>query len=164
MQKELNEPLIEKSKPKSWEGMLYMNIFAIAISVYSVFAKIALGLGLDEVQLNMLRSLVCAFLAFGIMVYRGKRAWSDLQPHNRVPLAIRSVCGQTAFLLTILSMKLLPLSTIYVIFNLNAFFASFFSFLINKEPILKVEIFSMLVCFTAVYMLAQIKQEEEQVA
>ena len=146
---------IETKKTNSWDSIIFMNIFCVCLSLYSILAKEALSYGITVLHLNFIRCCVCASIGFSCMLYRGNTVFKDVQPHNRKYLVIRSLAGQLSYYLITLTMDMIPLSTIFIIFNTNQFFASALSFFINKEPIFKSEVFSMLVCFLCVYMLSE---------
>ena len=72
----------------------------------------------------------------------------------------RCISGQGNFLLLAVAAPLAPLALIMVFWQTSTFWISIVAFLLLKEPIIALEMLSMIICFGAVVVIATQQREE----
>ena len=69
-------------------------------------------------------------------------------------ILVRCLSGQTNILLLYVAAPMAPLALLMVLWQTNPFWISILAYLMLNEPIMKLEIISMLFCFGAVVVIA----------
>ena len=84
---------------------------------------------------------------------------------KKVTLCIRMLAGQVTFAMFNIGVAMIPITLFVIVFNTNTFWISLLGLLVNGEPIVKVELLGMIVCFSLVAILGITsgKSEEAQI-
>lgn len=69
-------------------------------------------------------------------------------------LGIFAVGANLSQIATCFTLSLLPVATIQIVANTQAFWITAFSYLINREMVLKIEIIGIIACFGGVLLMA----------
>ena len=75
----------------------------------------------------------------------------------------RCLSGQFNFVLLNMAVSLAPISLVMVLWQTSPFWISILSFLVLREPIVCLEIVSMIVCFAAVALIASQAEQDDDV-
>lgn len=109
------------------------------------------------------------FRAIVVMLFVLPQVWVKKQspiegvPRDlRITLFKRTFFGQFGFLFYNFALTVLPYSTFFVIMNSSPIFTSLLAFIMLGEPIIKKEISAVLLCFSAVILIAFGKSEKEE--
>ena len=81
---------------------------------------------------------------------------------KKVTLCIRILSGQLTFAMFNIGVQMIPITLFVIVFNTNTFWISLLGLLVNGEPIVRVEILGMFVCFSLVAMLGITSGKSEE--
>lgn len=79
-------------------------------------------------------------------------------------IIVRTVSGQSAFILLFQSVTLLPISTSNILFNLYPFWINILACILLKERLRVVDILGIIICFGCVVMIAVSKSKQAEEA
>ena len=80
--------------------------------------------------------------------FRGESVWI---PTDKMKLIFyRTILGTANFMLSIWVLTMVPLSIVIILTNLAPFWTSILGYMINSEPIIKIEYLAMAICFSCV--------------
>jgi drug/metabolite transporter (DMT)-like permease len=124
--------------------------------------KYAFEMGISLSNMMLIKCVVSSSLAVAVMRGRGHGPIKDFPREFWVPQLYRSILSNLVFIGGMIGTMLLPLTTMFVLYNTNPFFSSIFGLLVNKEPVLKSEILAMVICFSCVILIS-VQREEQSI-
>lgn len=131
-----------------------INIFGLCVTIIGTLFKVISSEGFSIVEFIFFRCVACITVAIAW------NAWSGLNPIKLFPgdkkyrFYIRSLFGHASFIFFCTAVPLAPLSLLMIIFNTCPFWISIVAFCLLKEPIIRVEVVGMCICFAMVVVIA----------
>jgi drug/metabolite transporter (DMT)-like permease len=132
--------------------MLLAVIDQLFLVTGSVFTKFALLEGMAVSDFLIIRMSISMLMLFPFLVKYNIHPIRDVPSHLWKPLLTRASISSVSIFLLNLSFLWLPISHLMMIFNCYPILATVFAYFINKEPILRIEVVSFVVCFVAVIL------------
>ena len=157
-ERQLKSTLIPESKQEVQKdnrikALIAINICCIGGTGQAVLFKVISREGVHLLDYQLFRNI--ALLIFSIATLLPAQInLIDVFPCNKkVTLAIRILAGQVTFAMFNIGVQMIPISLFVIIFNTNTFWISLLGLLVNREPIVRVELIGMVICFSRVAML-----------
>lgn len=132
----------------------------LAFVIANSFFKQAIAQGLKVQQLLMIKSILCICLLAPVLAYKKDRPWKQAGRHTLRIISLRGLIAICSIFAYNFAFKFMPLTQVNVIFMVYPFIASVFGYLINREPVLRVEKIAMVVSFGAIVLFTLSKAEE----
>jgi len=130
-----------------------MNINQLMFTSCLVFIKKATDLGVNTLDITMLRSFSNLCLSTPLLYKFGKHPLKDVPKDLRCTMLIRCLIGTVCFYFFALSGMYLPIFIVQTIMNTSPFWSGLFGFLVNKEQINKSMMVFMIGSFSGVVIL-----------
>ena len=83
-----------------------------------------------------------------------------MRPKEKKILLIRAVLGYLVTLLINACLTMIPFSLLVILFQTSPFWTSVLSYFINGEPIYRIEILGMVLCFIAVIIITMSEEDD----
>ena len=110
--------------------------------------------GFHAADFNLIRNMYSFIIACVWLKITGNRPVVEFPFDMKCQLMWRILMGQTDFLLINMAAPLAPISLIMVCFTTSPFWTSILAFLVLNEPIVPLEIISIIICFSMVVLIA----------
>ena len=139
-----------------------MNIAQIFNASAGASFKIIAAEDFNVIEFTLFRN-VSSFLVAGVWLYLASYNPIKLFPsQDKLALFCRIMTGQFNFFLLNLAISMAPLTLVTVFYQTSPFWITIIAYYMLGEPIFKLEILSMIICFSAVVAIAiQTKNESE---
>lgn len=144
-------------KDSKWKAIFFMNLFALSATVQGAMFKYVAKEGVSVIEFSLFRNIWIGGFALIQMCYKKMNPFKDFPRSLVKDLIIRSMAGQTTFVLLNYSVTLLPMSTALILMQTNPFWISILACLLLKEQIRMIEILGIFACFGGVVMIAMSK-------
>lgn len=134
-------------------GALKNGLVLMSLSAF-FYALTDIGIKLTSPSIGAIQIAFVRFLLGGLILLpfllRGRESLKGKSTHL---LLVRGLTGTAAFFCLIKSIVMVPLSNAMVLFYTFPLFATFFSFLLLREPLKKLEVMLTFVGLTGIYIL-----------
>jgi drug/metabolite transporter (DMT)-like permease len=84
----------------------------------------------------------------------------EIPKQFRLVTGVRSLLQQLSQMVNLLVIVMLPLGTMQIVQNTQAFWTTIFGYLVNQENFLKIELIGIFACFCGVIMMANPPTED----
>jgi drug/metabolite transporter (DMT)-like permease len=129
-------------------GFVLMSLSAFFFALGNILIKF-ISPTLGAIQIAFVRFLIGGLIIFPVLLWSGQ----SLKGKSTWILFIRGLTGTVAFFCLLKAIAMIPLSHAIVLFYTFPLFASFFSFLLLKEALTKLEITLTVVGTIGIYIL-----------
>lgn len=135
-------------------ALIMINIQAVCPTFITGLFRIVAKEGFHQADFNLYRNVLALIVAIVWCLIAKVNPFKDV-PRNRIKNVFgRMFFGQANFVLMTLAAPLAPISLIMVIWQTNPFWISLFAFCLFGEKIMCVEIIGIVICFSAVAVIA----------
>ena len=131
-----------------------MNFHALCITGTSATYRIVAEEGFHVIDFTLFRNLSIFTIALLWCLLVSRNPLKNFPWKHKHQLIWRIITGQADFFLLNLAVTKAPLSLIMVFWQTSPFWISIIAFLFLKEPIVAIELVSMLICFGAVVVIS----------
>ena len=148
------QPFVQKDN--RFLAFVTMNFAVLAVTGMTATFRVIAEEDFSPVDFTLMRNLLALLVSY---------VWCKVAQHKPFPMFPRDrkqqvlwrcVMGQASYFLIKVTVTMVPLALIMVIWNTCPFFISVIAFLFLSEPISRLEIFAMVLCFCAVVFIAQV--------
>jgi drug/metabolite transporter (DMT)-like permease len=129
-------------------GFVLMLLSALFYALSDIFIKL-MSPSIGSIPIAFIRFLVGGLILLPFLV-RGRESLKGQSTHL---LLVRGLTGTAAFFCLIKSIAMVPLSNAMVLFYTFPLFATFFSLLLLREPLKKLEVLLTFIGLTGIYIL-----------
>ena len=140
-----------------------MNFAAMSAVAMTATYRVIGSQGFHPGDFNMIRNILSMCIAFIWCVYSGNSIKKMFPWDKKGALVTRTLTGQANFVLLNMAAPLAPLALIMVFWQTNPFWISIVAFCLLKEPLVRLEIIGMFICFGAVVMIVLQQKKEKDV-
>ena len=152
--------VVPKSQDNKCAAIVSINLQAICATAMTATFRLIAQEGFHAIDYNLVRNVQGLFLAAIWLFVAGQNPLTLFPRDQKLTLFFRMVCGQLNFMMLMLAAPLAPLSLIMVCYLTSPFWVSIIAFFALGERIIVAEVFAILICFSAVVVIAlQQKQE-----
>eukprot|EP00352_Strombidinopsis_acuminata_P002455 CAMPEP_0176395482 /NCGR_PEP_ID=MMETSP0126-20121128/43443_1 /TAXON_ID=141414 ORGANISM="Strombidinopsis acuminatum, Strain SPMC142" /NCGR_SAMPLE_ID=MMETSP0126 /ASSEMBLY_ACC=CAM_ASM_000229 /LENGTH=378 /DNA_ID=CAMNT_0017768385 /DNA_START=27 /DNA_END=1163 /DNA_ORIENTATION=+ len=149
--------LTNLSQDSHFKGFFYMNLFCMSQTGLNIIQKWLIPQGVTLSAFTLYRNAT-NFTVIATLVYlSGRRPFTDFPRSLRGTMVLRSIFGTIGFIGMAYNLTLLPMAVIMIIYQTNPFWNSLLSYWVNGDPVQKVEIVAMIICFIGVVIIATSK-------
>ena len=163
---EVNKEIIDKElvKDSKWKAILFSNLACIGGASTGVFFKKAAISGVSVIEFWFFSNLFVTIASSLQLLYKKMNPFKGITKTILKDIIIRTVSGQSAFILLFQSVTLLPISTSNILFNLYPFWINILACVLLRERLRIVDILGIVICFGGVIMIAVSKNKQAEEA
>ena len=146
----------EKHEDGQTKAVVMMNIYCLANTLQCVLYKIMSERGVDLMEYTWFRNATILSMVLVILYLQARNpveAGRTMRPKERKILLLRAILGYLITLLINACLTMIPFSLLVILFQTSPFWTSILSYFINGEPIYRIEILGMILCFVAVIVI-----------
>jgi drug/metabolite transporter (DMT)-like permease len=148
-----------KLKTNRRKAVIFANLMAIAMWVYSVGAKVVMhDADVEAIDLCLIQTFV-AFVCSGTLAVATGQSF-HVPIEDRRTLTYRSLFGTITINAYLVSVYLVPISLAQIIYNTTPFWASLLSWHLLGERMMCIELVAMCLSFVGIMMIATSKPED----
>ena len=126
--------------------------------------KIMSERGVDLLEYTFFRNLMILIMSIGLLYAQSRNpidAGFAMTESKKKILLMRAFLGYVITLLINMCLTMIPFSLLVILFQTSPFWTSILSYYYNGEPLYKMELAGMLMCFLAVVIITTSENEEE---
>lgn len=138
-----------------------MNVAALTTTAMAATFRVVAEQGFHPAEFNLLRNIMALICACIWCYSSGYNPLKMFPWENKGAMLTRCITGQGNFVLLMCAVPLAPLALIMIFWQTSPFWISIVAFFLLKEPIIPLELISMMVCFGAVVLIACQQAKEE---
>ena len=120
--------------------------------------------GVDLLEYTFFRNLMILIMSIGLLYAQSRNpidAGFAMTESKKKILLMRAFLGYVITLLINMCLTMIPFSLLVILFQTSPFWTSILSYYYNGEPLYKMELAGMLMCFLAVVIITTSENEEE---
>ena len=120
--------------------------------------------GVDLLEYTFFRNLMILIMSIGLLYAQSRNpidAGFAMTESKKKVLLMRAFLGYVITLLINMCLTMIPFSLLVILFQTSPFWTSILSYYYNGEPLYKMELAGMLMCFLAVVIITTSENEEE---
>ena len=129
-----------------------------------VFFKKAAISGVSVIEFWFFSNLFVSIASTLQLLYKKMNPFKGMTKTILKDIIVRTVSGQSAFILLFQSVTLLPISTSNILFNLYPFWINILACILLRERLRIVDILGIIICFGGVVMIAVSKNKQAEEA
>ena len=142
------------AKDSKWKAILFSNLACIGGASTGVFFKKAAISGVSVIEFWFFSNLFVSIASTLQLLYRKMNPFKGMTKTILKDIIVRTVSGQSAFILLFQSVTLLPISTSNILFNLYPFWINILACILLRERLQIINILGIIICFGGVVMMA----------
>ena len=134
---------------------------SLAVTGMTCFYRIIAEEGFHAADFNLFRNAYSFLISLIWLQIDGNKPWTNFPSHKRYTLVSRTILGQVTFLLVNIASPMAPISLIMVCWTTSPFWTSIVARFMLSESIVPLEIVSMIICFSAVVLIALQRKDSD---